>query len=258
MLVQRIRHNFPISDEYNISRVGLNCYCFFHFTAPTKIILGKQVIHTRSNACILYAPNTARCVVNYQPCLMNWIHISKDAAPLIEKYSIPLDTVFYPTDISFITTVFRNIEIEYFSNDPHSETLANYYLEEFMIKLNRALQNDRNISQLCAKEQLKLYQVRQAILSSPSKKWTVPEIAKLAALSPSRFHCVYKSLFGTTPIRDILEAKIDYAKTLLLADDYVSIQDVTEKLGYSSPYYFITKFKAITGISPGAYRKSNK
>ena len=83
-------------------------------------------------------------------------------------------------------------------------------------------------------------------------------MAQKAALSPSRFHSVYKTMFGTTPIRDVLEAKIDYAKILLLADDFLSIQDVTDKLGYKSPYYFITQFKAVTGMTPGVYRKKNR
>lgn len=258
MLIHRIRHNFPITSEYNISRTGLDCYCFFHFSAPTNIELNGQLIHTRSNACVLYSPGQRRRVINEQPSLMNWAHMDTAVAGLLKTYQIPVNCVFYPDDATFIPALFRQIEIEYFSDEPYAETLIDRYLEMFLIKLSRSLLHSAKMPRIKKEEQLKLFQLRQSVLSQPEKRWSVSEMAKQVNLSPSRFHCVYKALFGTTPIRDVVESKMDYAKTLLLSDELTSIADVAEKLKYQSPYYFITQFKAITGESPGAYRRKNR
>ena len=258
MLIHRIRHNFPITSEYNISRTGLDCYCFFHFSAPTNIELDGQLIHTRPNACVLYSPGQHRRVINEQPSLMNWAHMNTDIAALLEKYGIPLNSVFYPGDAAFIPAVFRQIEIEYFSGEAHAERLIDGYVELFLIKLSRCLQHGSKLPRIKKEEQLKIFQLRQSVLSQPEKRWSVEEMAKLVNLSPSRFHSVYKTLFGTTPIRDVVESKMDYAKTLLLSDEFTSIPDVAERLKYQSPYYFITQFKAVTGASPGAYRRKNR
>lgn len=258
MYVHRIRHNFPITADYNISRIGIDFYCLFHFSAPVTITIGEQAFRTQSNACILYKPGETRQVMSSQPAMMNWVHLNTNVGQLLERYDIPTSCVFYPSDTSFIPATFRAIEMEYFSGDTHKDTLINCYLEEFLIKLSRAIHCSEKAPEIDSEEQQKLSHVRQMVLSQPGKKWTVAEMAKQATLSPSRFHYVYKNYFGTTPIRDVVEAKMDYAKTLLLAEDFVSIQDVTDKLGYKSPYYFITQFKAVNGITPGAYQKNNR
>ena len=258
MLIHAIRHNFPTNADYNISRAGLDRFCFFHFSAPTSIRLGDQLIRTRPNACILYSPGQPRQVTNYQPSLMNWVHLGTQVEPLLTRYAIPLDRVFYPNDASFIPSILRQMEIEHYTNDPYSQTLIGGYVEEFFIKLSRSVHSDKKQPGISRKEQLRLHRVRELVLLHPEKKWTVAEMASLAALSTSRFHSAYRALFGTTPIRDVMEAKMDYAKTLLLSDPALSIQDIADRLSYKSPYYFITQFKELTGSSPGAYRKNNK
>ena len=77
------------------------------------------------------------------------------------------------------------------------------------------------------------------------------------SLSPSRFRVVYKSLFGVSPIRDLIEARIDRAKDLLLEEETDSLSRIAEKLGYKNQYDFSRQFKQITGLSPSGFRKNN-
>lgn len=257
MLVHKVRHNYPIPANYSIHQKGIPHYTFFHFSSPINIIVDGKQFQTQSNACILYEPLQNRYIVNCQASQMNWMHLDSNVGKLVEEFRIPTNCVFYPKKTDFFAPLFRKLEVECFSESVYSQRLIHNYLEEVFIKLHRALYCDETESTVNSKEQATLYSVRGIVLSQLDKRWTIEKMAKLASLSPSRFHTVYKALFNTTPVRDLVEARIDHAKTLLLADDYVSLQDVTDKLGYKSQYYFINQFKAITGCTPGAYRNKN-
>jgi AraC-like DNA-binding protein len=82
-------------------------------------------------------------------------------------------------------------------------------------------------------------------------------MAQQVSLSPSRFHAVYKAMFDISPMADVINAKIDRAKTLLIMDEKIGILEISERLGYSNQYHFIRQFKAATGMTPGQYRKKN-
>ena len=132
------------------------------------------------------------------------------------------------------------------------------YLREFLIQFSRSMQATPVQPPIARSDRIKFRNIRQQVLSHCEQKWTVAEMAKLAALSPSRFHAVYKALFGTSPIQDVIEAKMRYAKSLLLSGEYMTLPEVAEKLGYHDQYHFIRQFKENTGITPGAYRRENR
>jgi len=186
---------------------------------------------------------------------MNWMHNFVEIEPLLEKYGIPLNTVFYPSNPSFISDLIRKIYQEFNRSDPFREELVDSYVEELLIKLSRAIRTNIPYIPLDTEEQKKLRNLRQQVWNRPEHRWTVTELAETAHLSPSRFHAVYKSMFGVSPMADVIEAKIDRAKTVLLLNNEASIQTVAEQLGYTNTYHFIRQFKSVTGITPGAFRK---
>lgn len=149
------------------------------------------------------------------------------------------------------------MELELFSENPYKDDLSDSYLREFLIWLFRST---RDIAPpvTTQSEHAHLKEMRQRVLSNPQQKWTVSQMAELVSLSVSRFHTVYKTLFGTSPMQDLIEAKIEYAKSLLLTHGDLPLPQIAEMLGYNDQYHFIRQFRAETGITPGAYRKMNQ
>ena len=186
---------------------------------------------------------------------MNWMHNFVEIEPLLKKYGIPLNTVFYPSNPSFISDLFRKIYREFNGNAPFREDLVDGYVEELFIKLSRAIRTNVPYIPLSTDEQKKLRAIRQQIHDRPEHRWMVAELAEMAHLSPSRFHAVYKSMFGVSPMADVIEAKIDRAKAVLILNSETSVQTFAEQLGYSNTYHFIRQFKSVTGVTPGAFRK---
>ena len=259
MFVSDVRHDWPEKAGFLISRPeGLAEYTFLHFTTAAQFKIDNEIIHSRPGACIFYAPDVPQWFHSPQNVIHNWMHTDISISSLLEQYNIPQNCLLYPRNASFISDIFCKIEREFYSDNPHKLELIECYVKEFIIKFAHALQNDTPYAMINRNDREKMHLVRKKILSMPEKKWTVSEMAILASLSPSRFHTVYKALFGTSPMHDLIEAKTAYARSLLLSDEQFTLTEVAEKLGYNDQYHFIRQFKSVTGETPGYYRKSRR
>ncbi len=82
---------------------------------------------------------------------------------------------------------------------------------------------------------------------------SVPKLASLCCMSVSHFHAVFQREVGTTPIRYHHSILVQEAIRLLLETD-LSIEAISEELGFSSSCYFRRVFSAITNKSPHEIR----
>ena len=256
MEICRIRHDWPEKAGFLISRPkGHPEYTFLHFMRPIHLRVGEETVLTKPGACIFYRPETPQWFHSDEDVIHNWAHFTPSFSQRLLHYNIPQDTVLYPGDCSFISELFRLLELEYFSENRYREALMEHLTEEFLLRFSRALETDPVPILSDRREKLMLRKVRQRILSAPEEKWTVARMADMMHLSSSRFHAVYKMLFGTSPMQDVIEARITRAKSLLLADRELNMAQLAERLGYNDQYHFIRQFKALTGVTPGSYRK---
>lgn len=91
------------------------------------------------------------------------------------------------------------------------------------------------------------------IKEHPEKQFSLDELAKVAHLSPTYFHQLFKSATGYTPRKYVELSKLELAFTLLFQED-VPIQDIAIKLGYSDYETFSRAYKRHYKISPGDLR----
>lgn len=85
---------------------------------------------------------------------------------------------------------------------------------------------------------------------------TAKELAQMCYLSESQLRRQFVSTYGIPPIefRGMLRCKI--AKQLLLRTT-VSINNISDNIGYSSPSDFYRMFRKFYGISPSEFRKKH-
>ena len=257
MQIYSIRHDWPEKAGFLISRPqGHRLYTFLHFQQPIQIMTGRSVITARPGACIFYKPGTPQWFHSETDIVHNWAHFTGDLSSKLEAYQIPQDTLLYPRDCSFISDLFRLLELEHFSENLHKEALMEHLTEEFLLRFARGLSGTQVAPPSNYREKAQLRNIRQQILSSPETKWTVAQMAEQLHLSVSRFHAVYKGHFGTSPMHDLIDARIARAKTLLLTGRELDMVQLAEQLGYNDQYHFIRQFKSHTGQTPGAYRRN--
>lgn len=85
---------------------------------------------------------------------------------------------------------------------------------------------------------------------------TVEEMAKISTMSGSRFFDKFKQSVGQTPVEYLNYYRISKAIVLLLNEKDMSVENISESVGFESTSYFHRLFKRITGRTPGEYRKN--
>ena len=161
-----------------------------------------------------------------------------------------------PKESKFILRLFYKMEIELNNENPFKGELLNSYFNEFLIRFSRSVYSDTPQINLSTGERKRFQNIRKKVLSTLEHNWTVEEMGKLASLSPSRFHTVYKAVFGISPVKDIIDNRIQTAQNMLLSTE-LSVGEISEKLGYLNTNHFIRQFKALVHQTPLAYRKNH-
>lgn len=85
----------------------------------------------------------------------------------------------------------------------------------------------------------------------------IPEVAKHCGVSPSTLYAACRKQLGKTPNQVRQELMIEKA-VLLLESSNMTVQAISDELGFSSPVYFRKILKQYTGQTPRQLRKSHK
>jgi AraC-like DNA-binding protein len=92
-----------------------------------------------------------------------------------------------------------------------------------------------------------------ALHADPQLKWTVAELARLAAMSRSAFDERFRHELGRSPIRYLTEWRMHLARDLLTSTD-LSVAAVARRVGYDAEEAFSRAFKRDAGAPPAAWR----
>ncbi len=252
-----IRHSWPEKAGLKIDRPnGIDEYLFLHFWTPVQIELYGQVITTQPNACIIIHRNTPQLYYWKEPLTHDWFRMIGDVPSFLEKYGLKTNTIYYPKNFSFITSLTRKLELEYTVESLYSDELCECYLKNLFIQLARELSPNQNqFKVLNTQTKNTLKKLRYQLSLEYDKKWTISSMAEFVNFSPSYLHATYKNYYGVSPIQDLITIRMQQA-TILLSDNKISVNEIAEKLGYPNTQQFIRQFTKSIGISPLKYRKS--
>ncbi len=98
-------------------------------------------------------------------------------------------------------------------------------------------------------------QIRRLLLARVRDRLNLGQIAREAGMSPTRAKETFRTAFGCGIIAYFNQLKIWQAKRLL-NDLSLSVEQVSQQLGFSSPSYFSRAFLRHAGESPTAYRQA--
>jgi AraC-like DNA-binding protein len=93
------------------------------------------------------------------------------------------------------------------------------------------------------------------IAAHPTELPSVPQLARLVRLSPSRFKARFREEVGVPPREHVLRQKLAVAQAWLQRPG-ASVTAVAHGLGFSSSQYFATVFRRFTGLTPTQFQKS--
>lgn len=99
-----------------------------------------------------------------------------------------------------------------------------------------------------------IMRIQQYLSDHLAEKVTLDELS--ARFHLSKYHLIrrFRQETGYAPLEFLHRQRIAAACSLL-ADSTESIAAISQRLGYTTPYYFSEQFKQLTGYSPSFFRK---
>ena len=99
-------------------------------------------------------------------------------------------------------------------------------------------------------------QLMQYVNFNYSNIISLDDLSRLANVNKTTLICIFKELYGTTPIQYINRLRMQKAKELLANTD-TSIGEIAELIGFQSIHYFSRYFKLKENCTPVEYRIRN-
>lgn len=251
-------NRFQKEDSCISGRIYQYRYGFFYFPTPVEIRVNGKTFQTKPHACIFSEPGEDRWYYFPQDTYLHWVHACPETSEILEKYRIPTQQILYPNDPSFIPGLIRNIKSEQTNQSRNYQDLMDAYFIELLAKLSRQINEDDEDLNISTSDRERIQRVRDEVLVSLEKKWTVAEMAEQACMSVSHFHYLYRLIYKRSPLKDLILFRVEQGKELLLSNRQANISEIAEMLGYQSQFHFINQFKSITGTTPGVFRKHCK
>ncbi|MEG2582970.1 MAG: AraC family transcriptional regulator [Oscillospiraceae bacterium] len=255
--VKSIKYNGTEKVGFALDRPkGAETFLFLHFKTCVKFTLHNEVIEVFPHTCIILSPDTAHKIeVTECELVHDWVHFIPGDAENFINFGLPLDTLFYPSSTQFITSIFKECEEELLNREAYWKEMASNMLESVFITLRRQLllEETHGNDSYVLEHISNFKKLRLKIYSDVEKDLDIEEMAAEVSLSRSRFSILYKKIFNVSPKQDLINARIERGKHLLLSSK-MTVEQIAEMCGYTNVYHFIRQFKKVSGVSPGAYR----
>ena len=189
---------------------------------------------------------------SHDPWSILWVHFSgKELDFLLSQFAT--DTPYFVSQLGYqpsLVDLFHSL-IHTFSGDVNSFMMlrATTIMQHLLCEII-------SLEQLSYKQQSHFKDIRQTIHFMKNNihlKLSLEELAHVANLSKYHFSRKFKDYTNHTPLEYFTRLKIQKAMDLLRIEDF-NISEVSEALGYTTPYYFSECFKQVTGYSPSQYK----
>ena len=258
MKINNIGYNHYHDADFQISRPdGSGDYLLLILKTPAVFTFEGKDLITDASAFILYQKGTPQFYRALGSSFANdWLHfdISSDELMTFHDYQIPFDTVVPLNDINDLSLFIKTLSYEHYSSNYYRKESIYLYLKLLFMKLSEKLRThpDETISTYYERMSL----IRSQIYNMPYFDWNIPGMAHQLAISKSYFQHMYKQIFGTGAMDDVIQSRIHHAK-YLLSTTMLPVKEISTMCGYKNETHFMRQFKACEGMTPSQYRKDN-
>jgi AraC family transcriptional regulator len=101
-----------------------------------------------------------------------------------------------------------------------------------------------------------LRRVEEYVESNLERAIRIADLASLCGYSAGHFHRAFRRTCGMTPLEFVNQRRVQRAVGILQAQPGLTVAELAERVGYTSPNYFARLFRRLVGVGPARYGES--
>ena len=241
------RHDLIDRPSGSASFLFLLALSPMHFTFP-----GRPAEKATPGACILYTPGFPQHYQAECEFYNSYLHFFASEEE-VSRYGIPENCLFYPDNTEDIHWILKNIYNEFLGGGDCREEMEDAYIRQLLILLHRSRQQPA-VSVTRQNIYPELLSLRTNMMQNCSQEWNIDKLCTIMNIGKSQFYKYYSLYFHSTPMDDLIQARLQKAR-YLLTNDAVTIQQVAYASGFQNLCHFNRLFKKHCGCTPGEYRR---
>lgn len=260
MIINNVGYNHCHDADFFIERPeGYGDYLLLLLKTESIFTLDGKDVRVPENTFFLYrkgTPQYYRCVPK-QTFSNDWIHFQFEEGEEEKflSYGIPYETPVPMEHLNFLSFCVKSISYEMYSSNLNRKKSIEHYMDLMFLKIQEQLCNRMDVIHDSKYEMLSV--VRNKIYSRPYEFRNVYTSAHEVRMSKSSFQHLYKELFGTTFMQDMIQSRMEYAG-MLLKTTGMKVAEIATQCGYKSYAHFARIFKQQMGMTPVEYRRSGE
>jgi AraC family transcriptional regulator len=98
-----------------------------------------------------------------------------------------------------------------------------------------------------------LRRVEDYVESNLDRAIRIADLASLCGYSAGHFHRAFRHSCGMTPLDFVNQRRVQRAVGILQAEPGLTVVQLAERVGYTSPSYFARLFRRLVGVGPARY-----
>jgi AraC family transcriptional regulator of arabinose operon len=247
---------WPHDPGYMVARPhGLGMYLLVHFRSCMTVFTSEAVVSAEPGDCLLYDPSFPQWYRGREAEFVDdWLHVyGLGVREMIQRYGIPVNTIFRPHDTEVITPILEAINREMRRQERDWQQSVRLLVESLFLQLGRQL-GPPGVSPADWAWDEALRNLRMHVHERMQERWTVAGMARLVNLSRGHFANLYTKVLGTSPMEDLIQARLLRARALL-TNAGMSVADAAEQSGFGSLCHFSRLFRKHVGCAPRDYRR---
>ncbi|MBO0993104.1 AraC family transcriptional regulator [Bacillus sp. SD088] len=221
----------------------------FHFAdREFRLTPGKAVFLTPYTPHFYYSDHNADVLWS------TWYMTFSGAAidQILNALNMNYSAIYEETDAFSFTSMQKEMLVKIDESDQYLEYESSSDLYHFLLMLKKYGKTNSKLS--ISQSYRKIKPIVEWLELNYSRNIGLLEISERAKVSSQRLNTLFHDAFGISPYSFLVQLRIREAKRLLITDTTLTLEEITNSVGFNSVSHFVSTFKKREGITPSVYR----
>ena len=231
---------------------GRKDWLLFYVAKGEETFYLDRAVNAPAGSFILFAPGEKQHHAYRGTGTAEFYYVHFSCVALPEGLTLETSRVYSASPQTAVTALFEQIIEETLEKKPFYEPLC---LSRLLVLLSMVQRETAHTEARAVLGHQRIARAIQHIGRYCEQNLSLEDYAAMCMMSKYHFLRTFKQVTGETPLEYRMRMRIENAKDML-EEGTLSVSEIGERLGFSSPAYFSDTFKKSVGVSPKMYAKS--